>query len=66
MSMQDTTCPKHGSYEFYQGGTVTPPCPTCGYGKYGDSQNLTREEYYHSMGIDLTKDKHEHQIQVAV
>lgn len=48
MSWNNTTCPKHGTYEFY--GRYVPPCPVCGY-----PEAKTAEEYYRSMGIDVDK-----------
>lgn len=43
-------CPKHGSYEYYMHRNIVPPCPVCGWGKYGDAP-LTSEEYHHAMGV---------------
>jgi len=45
-----TTCPKHGTYEFY--GRHVPPCPKCGY-----PELKSREEYYKSMGVSHKDDK---------
>ena len=44
MSWNSTTCPKHGTYDFY--GRYVPPCPTCGW-----PELKTSEEYYRAMGI---------------
>ena len=47
MSFQSNTCPKCGSYEFYQHRNIVPPCPRCGY-----PELKTPEEYYRSMGCN--------------
>jgi hypothetical protein len=50
MSWNSTTCPKHGTYEFY--GRYVPPCQVCGY-----PELKTSEEYYKSMGCVSNKEK---------
>jgi hypothetical protein len=50
MSFNSTTCPYHGTYEFY--GRYVPACPRCGY-----PELKTREEYYKSMGVSLIKNE---------
>lgn len=52
MSFQFGLCLKHGHYEYYQHRHEVPPCPICGWGKYGGA-SLTREEYYRSMGLKI-------------
>jgi hypothetical protein len=47
MSFNSTTCPYHGTYEFY--GRYVPACPRCGY----PDELKTREEYYKSMGVSM-------------
>lgn len=59
MSWNNTTCPRHGTYEFY--GRYVPPCPTCGYPEVKD----TAEDYYRSMGVSTEKKTVDKTVQVC-
>jgi hypothetical protein len=48
MSWNSTTCPHHGTYDFY--GRHVPPCPRCGW-----PELKTADEYYRSMGVEVTR-----------